>query len=108
MYFAVIRIYPYPGREQAVIDVLDTLKGPTAASTDCLGCSVAVESGEDGVICYTEQWRTRDALDRHLCSQLYGRVLEALECSRQSPDVEFYEATAAGGLELIEQARITH
>lgn len=108
VFISVIKIYPPVGREQAVVDVLDTLKGPIASHADCLGCSVAVESGaagEGAVVCYTEQWRTRQALDRHLRSPLYGRVLEAMECSAKPPEVDFFEATDVGGLDLVEKAR---
>lgn len=108
MYISVVKIFPPPGREQAVIEILETLKGPIATEADCLGCSITVEAGESGTICYTEQWRTRAALDRHLRSSLYSRVLEAMECSRRPPEVDFYEATDVGGLELVEKARTTH
>jgi quinol monooxygenase YgiN len=105
MIFCVIKIYPLPGRGHVIIDVLDSLTGPVSALAGCLGCSVAVEPGEAGVICYTEKWTARAALDRHLNSHLYGRVLEAMEWSSQTPDVEFYAVTDVGGLDLVEQAR---
>lgn len=108
MFISVVKIFPPPGRAQAVIEILETLKGPIAAEASCLGCSITVEAGEGGAICYTEQWRTREALDRHLRSPLYSRVLEAMECSYQPPEVDFYEATDVGGLELVEKARTTH
>jgi quinol monooxygenase YgiN len=106
MFLSVVKIYPPPGSEHSILDVLESMKGPVATIADCLGCSVTVEVGEGGAICYTEQWRTREALDRHLRSPLYGRVLEAMECSSTSPDVEFYEVTEVGGLELIEKVRL--
>lgn len=105
MLFSVIKIYPLPGREHSIIEVLDSIKGPITALSDCLGCRVLVETGEDDAICYIEQWRTREALDRHLRSTLYGRVLEAMECSRLPPEVEFFDAVSIGGLELMKAAR---
>jgi quinol monooxygenase YgiN len=105
MLISVVKIYPLPGREDVVTDVLNSLKGPVSAIVDCLGCSVTREVGEAGVVCYMEQWRDRAALDRHLKSSLYSRVLEAMECSRQPPQVDFYEVTGVGGLELVAQAR---
>lgn len=104
---SVVKIYPPPGSEQAILEVLESMKGPIAALDYCLGCSITVEVGEGGAICYTEQWRTREALDRHLRSPLYSRVLEAMECSSTLPEVEFYELTEVGGLELIEKARLS-
>lgn len=103
---SIVRIYPRPGAEQTVLDVLESMKGQIAAISDCLGCSITVEVGEGGAICYTEQWRDREALDRHLRSSLYGRVLEAMECSQSPPEIEFFEVTEVGGLELVEKVRL--
>mgnify|MGYP002399388266 CR=1 FL=1 len=108
MILAVIRIYPRPGLEHSIVEVLESLKGPMAALTGCLGCSVAVETGGHGAVCYLEQWGTREALDQHLRSPLYGRVLEAMECSSLPPVVEFFEVEGVGGLELVEKVRVAH
>jgi quinol monooxygenase YgiN len=101
----MIKIYPNPGSEQTVIDVLDSLKGPFAANVDCLSCTITVETDGTGAVCYSEHWKTRAAFDRHLRSALFGRVLEAMELSSRSPDVAFYDVTEIGGLKLVEQAR---
>jgi len=103
---SIVRIYPRPGAEQTVLEVLESMKGQIAALNDCLGCSITVEVGEGGAICYSEQWSTREALDRHLSSPLFGRVLEAMEFSNTTPEVEFYEVTEVGGLELVEKVRL--
>lgn len=105
MIFSLVKIYPLPGREHSIIEVLSSMKGPTNALSDCLGCRVMVEAGKEDAICYVEQWRTREAFDRHLRSSLYGRILEAMECSRQPPEVEFFEAVSIGGMELLEAVR---
>lgn len=105
MYFSMIKIYPPPGNEHRVIDVLDSLKGPISAVADCLACSITVETDGTGAVCYSDQWRTREALDKHLRSALFSRLLEAMECSHQSPDIAFYDVTEVGGLKLVEQAR---
>lgn len=105
MILSVVKIYPPPGREHAIIDVLDSLTGPVSALAGCLGSSVSVETGAGEVISYTEKWSSREALDRHLNSSLYRRVLEAMECSCKQPEVEFYDVTEVGGLELVKLAR---
>jgi len=87
------------------MDVLDSLKGPVSAQAGCLGCSVSVEVGEGDAICYTERWRSREALDWHLGTPLYMRLLEVMECSCRPPEVEFFEVAEALGIELVEQLR---
>ena len=106
MYLALIKIYPSPEMEPIIIDVLESLKGPNAGNADCLDCTITVGNDDESrVICYTERWRSREALDRHLRSARYGRVLEAMESSQLPPVALFYEVNDAGGLELVELAR---
>jgi len=102
----MIKIFPSPGREHTIIEVLGSMKGPMATLADCLDCSVSVEWGEGNAICYMEWWRTREGLDRHLGSPLFCRVLEAMELSRKSPVVNFYEMNGSGGLNLRENLRV--
>jgi len=106
MYLSMIRIYPAPEHEHAVIDVLDSLKGPITANVDGLACAISVETDGSGAVCYQEKWRTREAFEKHLRSTLFDRVLAAMEFSRQPPDIQFYDVTEAGGLDLVEQARV--
>lgn len=106
MYLALIKIYPSAEMESVIIDVLESLKGPIAANADCLDCTITVGCDEESrVICYAEQWRSREALDRHLRSPSYSRILEAMEFSQLPPVVLFYETNDVGGLELVELAR---
>ena len=107
MIISIIKIYPPTGSEHTIIDVLESVKVAIANLYDCLECSVAVEAGEDDQVCYMEQWRTREALDRHLRSPLYGRVLEAMELSRIPPEVTFFKVSKIGGLELVGRVRVS-
>ena len=106
MFFSIITIHPLPGEDVKIIDILDSMRGLTAANPDCQGCCLAIESGERKAICYMERWGTRDALERHIRSSLYCRVLEAMELSRLPPEVEFFEGHGVGALDFIEQIRL--
>ena len=108
MYLTMIRIYPDHQHQHAVIDILDSLTGPISANADCLICSISTETDETGVICYQERWRTREALQCHLRSALFDRILAAMELSRQPPDVMFYGVKETIGLDLVEQSRVAH
>lgn len=108
MYLSYIRIYAAPEHEHAVIDVLDSLKGPITANSECLDCAILIDTDGTGAICYMEKWLTYEALQQHLRSALFDRVLAAMELSRQTPEVAFYGVTETGHLELVEQARLVH
>ncbi len=54
---------------------------------------------------YAEQWESEESLCEHIRSDLYRRVLAALELSKRPPEVTFYYCSQTKGLELIEAAR---
>ena len=105
MKLVILKIYPATGRAPAVIDVLESMKMALASTSDCLDCTVAFETGEEGAIVYTEQWRSKEALEGHLRSHIFLRVLEAMEYSRNAPKINFFDVSEIGGLELVEMAR---
>jgi len=105
MFFSFVKIDAPPGQAHTIIDVLESMRGQTASSPGCLGCLLTVEVGASDTICYQEQWRDRETLERHLRSPLYARVLAAMELSCTQPLVEFFEVSKTGGLELVEVAR---
>jgi quinol monooxygenase YgiN len=106
MLLSLITIQPRPGDVAKLIDVLDSMRALLATNIDCLGCQLMVDTGENPAVRYLERWRDREALDRHLRSCRYCRVLEAMELSAQPPGVEFFEVLDTGGLEVVEQARM--
>ncbi len=105
MHMAIFKIYPAPGHAPAVLDVLESMKTALASSSDCLDCTVAFETGEEGAIVYTECWHSMAALTSHLRSHIFLRVLEAMEFSRSTPKVMFFDVSEVGGMDVIEVAR---
>jgi len=106
MFLSLITIHPLPGDEARVIEVLDSIRCLVATNADCSCCLFAAGAEAGSSICYLERWHNRAALDRHLRSPLYCRVLEAMELSRLPPTVEFYQLTPIGGLDVIENIRL--
>jgi quinol monooxygenase YgiN len=102
---SIIKILPIPERRKEVLDILISNKGPTQAIHSCLSCNICEEEGDEGTIFYIEQWRTWEDFIRHLRSDLYTRILGAMELSRKEPEVSFFEVTAMKGLELIAVVR---
>ena len=106
MLLSIITIYPPPGDNPKIIEVLESVQRVILTKANCLGSLLMVEALTAKTICYMEQWRTREALDNHLRSTLYCRVLEAMELSSLPPTVEFYGITYIGGMDLIERVRL--
>ncbi len=102
---SLVKIVPTPENRKQVLDILFSMKGPIQAIHGCLACNICMEEGEEGIIMFLEHWLTWDDFIRHIRSDLYSRMLEAMELSRKEPEVSFFEVTAMKGMELIEAVR---
>lgn len=103
--FSIIRLFPAPKHRAQLIELLRSVQDLARPSPGCVGCWVTEEDFLHNHIRYAEQWESEAALHDHICSDLYRRLLAAMELSRQQPDVAFYYCSETKGLELIEQAR---
>ena len=60
---------------------------------------------EEEVILYLEQWESREDFERHVRSSQYDRILAALDLARDPPEIDFFDNTGLGGMEVIEAIR---
>ena len=105
MVFSIIRLFPSVKQRTQVIDILKSVQDLTRPSPGCLGCWLSEEDYTDLHVRYAEQWESEEALHSHLKSDLYMRVLSAMELSKRPPEVGFYRASQKQGFELIETVR---
>jgi quinol monooxygenase YgiN len=64
-----------------VVASLTPLIGWTRVEPGCRACNLLADLEEPRAIVLAEEWDTQDDLDRHLRSEDYRRVLEAIELS---------------------------
>ncbi len=88
-----------------MLSVLRSVQGPTQAQPHCVGCHLCEEDGYDEAILYMEEWDDEQALHQHVRSDLYGRILAAVELSRMPPEFTFYHVKETQGIDLIETVR---
>ncbi len=105
MVFSIIRIFPSPRQRNQVIEILRSVQDLTRPSPGCLGCWLSEEDNLHNHIRYAEQWETEETLHQHVRSDLYRRVLAAMELSKHSPEVSFHYTNDVKGFELIEALR---
>jgi len=105
MILSIVKIAPIPGKKEDILCVLSSIKGPIQAMSDCVDCRICLEEGDDGEIVFLEQWVSWEAFMRHIRSELYGRMLEAMELSRREPKVSFFEVSAMRGMDLLKAVR---
>ncbi|BCS52902.1 putative quinol monooxygenase [Geobacter sp. SVR] len=105
MLLSKVKISPVAGKRQEILDILQSVRGPTLAASGCLESSIFEEHDDEFSIVYMEEWQSRAEMIVHIRSPLYSRVLKAMELSGRQPEIRFYDVSATEGLDLIECAR---
>jgi len=105
MILSFARINPLPGKQQVVLDVLRSVIAPTRLKSGCMDCAVYADQGKGQTILYLEQWQSGEHLERHIRSELYFRVLSAMELANEAPEIYFHEVSDTRGLEYVEALR---
>lgn len=102
---SILRIFPSQDKRRQVVSLLRSVQGPIQAEPDCAACRICEEVGQEGAILYLEGWRSREQFERHVRSNLYRNVLEAMELSRIQPEIEFHRVLESRGMEVLEALR---
>lgn len=105
MVFAVMRLFPSARERAHLLEILRSVQNPTIVRPGCLGCWLHEEHILHDYVQYGEQWASEQDLYNHIRSDLYRRILAAIELSRLQPEVEFHYVSATRRLELIEAIR---
>ena len=83
-----------------------SVKNMTRLKPSCTNCEIYEEHGDGQKILYIEKWQTREAMYQHIRSNLYLRVLNAIELASKLPEICFHEDSETAGIELIEAIRL--
>ncbi|MBP1636890.1 MAG: Antibiotic biosynthesis monooxygenase [Acidobacteria bacterium] len=101
-----IRILPLRDRRAEVLEILRSVQGPARAQPGCLACDIYEEQGPENAVVLVERFGSSEALEEHLRSEVYRRILGAVELSRGRPEIRFETVSASEGIELIERHRL--
>jgi quinol monooxygenase YgiN len=105
MIVGTLRIHPSPRRRGEVLEVFRSVQGRVATQPGCLACHVYEEQGQDAAVVLVERWESQEALEVHLRSETYRRILGAIELSGAPPEVCFDVVSVSEGMSLIERSR---
>lgn len=105
MFLSLIRIAPIPEKRDKILEMLASVVRQAKLIHGCEDCTVCEERGSGNSILYLEYWSSREALQRHVRSGLYIRVLHAMDLASEPPRICFYDISGQKGLELIRELR---
>jgi quinol monooxygenase YgiN len=105
MMIFLLKVIVHANKRDAILEVLRSVIDHTWGLPGCLGCACYEEQKNEGTMLYVEQWETKEDLYRHIQSDLYHRVISAMELADMEPDIGFHEVSKSMGMELIEALR---
>lgn len=105
MIVGTLRILPLPDKRDDVMEVLRSVQGPVQAQPGCAACQICEEQEPERAIVFVERWESEAALEDHVRSDDYRRILGALELSGSPPEIRFDFVKVSEGIELIERVR---
>jgi quinol monooxygenase YgiN len=103
--FSIIKLFPAPKHRAQVLELLRSVQDLARPSPGCVGCWLSEEDVLTRHIRYAEEWESEATLEAHIRSDLYRRLLAAMELSKQPPKVKFYFCEDSKGLDFIEAVR---
>jgi quinol monooxygenase YgiN len=103
---STIRIFPSRDERRQLLGILRSVQGPTQAQPHCQSCRIYEEDDSENSILYMERWDSEAEFERHVRSELYWRILAAVEFSRKAPEISFDYISITKGIDLVEALRL--
>ena len=105
MIVGMLRIPLATNRHAEVLEVLRSIQGPVLAQKGCRTCRIYSEQGQEPAVVLVERWESKAALEAHIQSDAYRRILSAIELAGGPPEMSFEVVSASEGMELVERLR---
>lgn len=103
--FSIIRLFPSAKQHAQVVEILRSVQDLTRPLPGCAGCWLSEQDVLYNHVRYAEQWESEEGMHEHIRSELYLRVLNAMELSKEPPEANFYYTKEQKGFELIGSIR---
>jgi quinol monooxygenase YgiN len=102
---STLRLVQSPKQRSQALEILHSVLGPIEAQPGCLSCQIYSEEGPEHATLLCGYWETEAALEEHIRSDLYLRVLASCELSIQPPQFCFHYVSKTQGMDLVQQLR---
>ncbi|MBW1667377.1 MAG: antibiotic biosynthesis monooxygenase [Deltaproteobacteria bacterium] len=104
MIISTLRIVAEPDKNDEILEILFSVKGPTEGEAGCISCRIFQDLRNERVITYEEVWQSEEKLYQHIRSDLYRNILAVMDMSNGPPEVKFSTISNIAGMELIKKA----
>ena len=94
-----------PDRTTELIRALRIQMGRTRVQPGCIHCQINQDTEEPNTILYQEQWQSWSDIEHHIRSDRFSWILELMELSCNTPDLQFCDIHETRGMEYVKQIR---
>lgn len=105
MVHVALSIVANPDRRAGFVQTLRALMFPAQAAAGFVSCRLYQEADDPNSLCYIEEWRTTEDLDREIQSTRYTRLLALMEEASEPPELRLSWVTDVKGLEYLGEVR---
>lgn len=94
-----------PEKRAEIFQTLASLAMVIRREKGCSRCELLLESEDQGSLDLLEEWKSRDDLDEHLRSQVFGILLGLVPLLKTPLAMSVYTVAAVEGMEAVKKAR---
>lgn len=106
--FASYRLTHGPEGPQNLLDALRFATTIPAVEPGCRSSSIWQEAGASGAVLLMEEWESPEAMERHMNSPAFRRLLAVLELSRTPPEIRYVQSSRLRGVDWMRQVLGPH
>ena len=99
--FAILELTAVLVNRETILELLRFTVDRLGTKSGCLGSRVYEAHDEQNTILYMERWASVEDLHRHIQSNLYRGVLNAMDLAEEPPKISFHEVSDTQSLELV-------
>lgn len=92
-------------KQKEVLQTLLSLMGPMEKESGCLSYALVSDIKDKNTLYVLEEWESRQKLDNHLKSDLFGVLLGIKSLLRQPHGIRIYTVEKAEGMNAVLSAR---
>jgi quinol monooxygenase YgiN len=98
---ALMELMPIPDKREEILELLRFSADRLEGKPGCLSSGVYESGDERQTILYLERWESEEALHRHIQSNLYLGVLNAIDLAMEPREIKFLEISDTKSMKLI-------
>lgn len=95
---------PVPQKTTELVDALRLQMNRTQVQPGCHQCRISLDTEETNIL-YQEEWDSWEAVEKHIRSERFAWILELLDQSTDTPDLNFCDVHETRGIDYVRKLR---